>query len=433
VLVDPEGRGLRHLVDHALEAIVAERLDPPAVAADQMMVMIGELRLLVLRCAGAKLEPDHEAELGQRLERAIDAGDADARAATAHPSVNVGHGHATTLLGQGVDHGCPRPSGLVARLPQRGLRVLPPGHAEMIALLIPGTFPAQMSRTILVLIFLIALVPACGGDSGASAGSDGTNVVAAFYPLAWAAERVGGDQVNVRNLTPPGAEPHDVELTPRDVERIRSADVVVFLGAGFQPAVEDAVEGADGTTVDVLEGIELAPAEENEEGMTQDPHIWLDPTRYATAVETIAESLDRREQGRALVDELEELDRQFEDGLSDCERRELVTTHAAFGYLAARYDLEQISISGLTPEVEPTPRALEQIIDRVRASGATTIFFETLVSPRLAETVARETGAKTAVLDPLEGLSEEDLDRGADYLSVMRDNLAALRRGLGCR
>jgi zinc transport system substrate-binding protein len=239
--------------------------------------------------------------------------------------------------------------------------------------------------------------------------------------------------VDVRNLTPPGAEPHDVELTPRDVERIRSADVVVYLGAGFQPAVEDAVEGADGTTVDVLEGIELAPAEENEEGLTQDPHIWLDPTRYAAAVETIAESLDRGKEGRALVDELEELDRQFETGLSDCDRREFVTSHAAFGYLADRYDLEQISISGVTPEAEPTPQALEEVVDRVQASGATTIFFETLVSPRLAETVARETGAETAVLDPLEGLSEEDLDRGADYLSVMRDNLAALRRGLGCR
>jgi zinc transport system substrate-binding protein len=290
-----------------------------------------------------------------------------------------------------------------------------------------------MSRTVLVLIFLLVLVPACGGDSGSSAASDRTNVVAAFYPLAWAAERVGGDQVKVRNLTPPGAEPHDVELTPRDVERIRSADVVIYLGAGFQPAVEDAVEGADGTTVDVLEGIELAPANEDEEGLTQDPHIWLDPTRYAAAVETIADSLDRPDEGRALVDELQELDRQFEAGLADCDRRELVTTHAAFGYLADRYGLEQISISGLTPEAEPTPRALEQIIDRVRASGATTIFFETLVSPRLAETVARETGAETAVLDPLEGLSEEDLDRGADYLSVMRDNLAALHRGLGCR
>jgi zinc transport system substrate-binding protein len=290
-----------------------------------------------------------------------------------------------------------------------------------------------MSRTVLVLIFLLLLVPACGGDSGSPAASERTDVVAAFYPLAWATERVGGDQVDVRNLTPPGAEPHDVELTPRDVERIRSADVVVYLGAGFQPAVEDAVEGAAGTTVDVLEGIQLAPAAENEEGLTQDPHVWLDPIRYAAAVETIAESLDRVEEGRAMVDELEELDRQFEAGLSDCDRRELVTSHAAFGYLADRYDLEQISITGVTPEAEPTPQALEQVVDRVRASGATTIFFETLVSPRLAETVARETGAETAVLDPLEGLSDDDLDRGADYLSVMRDNLAALRRGLGCR
>ena len=290
-----------------------------------------------------------------------------------------------------------------------------------------------MSRTVLVLICLVALPAACGGDSSPSSESEDTNVIAAFYPLAWAAERIGGDAVQVRNLTPPGAEPHDVELTPRDVERIQSADVVLYLGAGFQPAVEDAVEGAEGTAVDVLDGLSLAPAAQNEKGLTRDPHVWLDPVRYSAVVETIAKALGRTEQGRAVVDELDELDREFETGLADCDRRELVTTHAAFGYLAERYHLEQISISGLTPEAEPAPRDLEEIVDRVRDVGATTIFFETLVSPRLAETVARETGAHTAVLDPLEGLAEDDLDRGADYLSVMRDNLAALRRGLGCR
>jgi zinc transport system substrate-binding protein len=302
----------------------------------------------------------------------------------------------------------------------------------MIAILIPGRF-GGVARTVLVLICLLALPAACGGEKGSSGGSEGTSVVAAFYPLAWAAERVGDDEVDVWNVTRPGAEPHDVELTPRDVERIRSADVVVYLGAGFQPGIEEAVAGAEGTTIDVLDGLELTPAAPNEEGLARDPHVWLDPIRYSVVVEAIAESLGRREQGRAVADELLELDRQFESGLADCDRRELVTTHAAFGYLADRYDLDQISISGLSPEVEPAPRDLEEIVDRVRAAGATTIFFETLVSPRLAETVARETGATTAVLDPLEGLSQEDLDRGADYLSVMRDNLAALQRGLGCR
>jgi zinc transport system substrate-binding protein len=290
-----------------------------------------------------------------------------------------------------------------------------------------------LSRIVLVLISVLAATVACGGESGSSGEAEKTSVVAAFYPLAWAAERVGGDDVEVWNVTKPGAEPHDVELTPRDVERIRSADVVVYLGAGFQPAVEEAVEGAEGTAIDVLEGLQLIPAGPNEEGLTRDPHVWLDPNRFSAAVKAIAESLGREEQGRSVARELAKLDRQFKRGLAACDRRELVTTHAAFGYLAERYNLDQISITGLSPEAEPAARDLEVIVGRVRDAEATTIFLETLVSPRLAETVARESGATTAVLDPLEGLAQEDLDRGEDYFSVMRNNLAALRRGLGCR
>lgn len=289
-----------------------------------------------------------------------------------------------------------------------------------------------MSRTVLILICVLATLPACGGDNSEPSGSESLDVVAAFYPLAWAAEQIVGDSVHVRNLTQPGAEPHDVELSPRDVERIREADVVLYLGAGFQPAVEDAVDGAEGKTLDLLADERLVKAVEAEGELTADPHIWLDPRRYQEMVERIAAALDRSVPPE-LAAGLQTLDRQFSRGLDQCERREVVTTHAAFGYLTRRYGLDQISISGLSPEVEPAPRELEEIVDRIRQSGATTIFFETLVSPRLAETVARETGANTAVLDPLEGIAEDDLDRGADYLSVMRENLASLRRGLECR
>jgi len=286
-----------------------------------------------------------------------------------------------------------------------------------------------MSRIVLVLISALAL-SACGGSSGAGGK---TEVVAAFYPIAWAAEQVGGDTVAVRNVTRPGVEPHDAELSPRDVERIRSADIVLYFGSGFQPAVEDAIKGANGRTVDLLAGQDLAPAVEEEGELTADPHVWLDPVRYADLVRRIAEALGRSDEAAALLTKLETLDREFEQGLADCSRRELVTTHAAFGYLARRYDLEQIPLSGLSPETEPTPQALEKIVKDVRDSKATTIFFETLISPRLAETVARETGAKTAVLDPIEGLTEDASGLGEDYLSVMRTNLAALRRALGCR
>jgi zinc transport system substrate-binding protein len=287
-------------------------------------------------------------------------------------------------------------------------------------------------RTVFILGAAVLLLAAgCGGSSGHASGGR-IEVVAAFYPLAYAAEEVGGRNVDVRNLTPPGAEPHDLELSPREVERVRSADLVLMLGDRFQPALERAAKDADGTVVDLLSDLQLLGPSAVEEGGSHDPHVWLDPVRYERIVARVtreipggsAQSFDRQ---------LRALDAEFEDGLADCERHTFVTSHAAFAYLARRYGLKQVAISGLSPEIEPAPRALEGVVREVRRSGATTVFFETLVSPRLAETVAREAGARTAVLNPIEGLTEEQANAGADYFSLMRENLGALREALGCR
>lgn len=286
------------------------------------------------------------------------------------------------------------------------------------------------------MVFVIVIAAgSCGGGSPSSRnGNEGkTTVDAAFYPLAWAAERVGDGSVEVRNLTRPGTEPHDVELTPKDVEDIRSADVVLYLGSGFQPAVEEAVNGAEGKTIDLLRGGPLLRPAEAEGALTADPHVWLDPVRYSRIATTIARALGRPQAAVALVAKLRALDLAFRTGLAHCRRREIVTTHAAFGYLARRYRLKQIPLSGLSPEAEPAPRDLQRIVSEVRKSGATTIFSETLVSPRLAQTVARETATKTAVLNPIEGLTEDEVRQGEDYFSVMRENLASLRGALDCR
>jgi zinc transport system substrate-binding protein len=281
-------------------------------------------------------------------------------------------------------------------------------------------------RVVLILVAALALGAGCGSDEGTARGR--VSVAAAFYPPAYAAEEIGGERVAVRNLTPPGAEPHDVELSARDVERIRAADVVLYLGSGFQPNFERAVEGADGETIDLLQGSDLLASEEG-----VDPHVWLDPLRYAEQARRIGDILDRQQAAARFAERLRKLDADFARGLARCARRELVTSHAAFHYLADRYQLEQIGLTGVSPEAEPTARELEAIVDEVEGTGATTIFFETLVSPRLAETVARETGAKTAVLNPLEGLSQAEVDQGEDYFSVMRENLQALRKALACR
>jgi zinc transport system substrate-binding protein len=255
-------------------------------------------------------------------------------------------------------------------------------------------------------------------------------VVAGFYPLAWAAEQMSGTRVSIENLTPTGAEPHDIELTPRQVADLQRADVVLYLSDGFQPAVEQAARGARGTRVDLLSGLKLRAGIGDEKGK-QDPHIWLDPVLFAKAVRPIGRALGAATS--ALSARLLRVDAEYRRGLAQCKRKTFVTSHAAFGYLAARYGLQQLPITGIDPAAEPSPKKLAEIVELVKRKHITTVFFERLVSPKLAETVARETGAKTAVLDPIEGLTPAEAKHGADYVTVMRQNLRALRQALGCR
>jgi zinc transport system substrate-binding protein len=285
-------------------------------------------------------------------------------------------------------------------------------------------------RSLTVLACAALAVAGCGG-SETSVGAEKT-VVAGFYPLAWAAEQIGGQGLEVVNLTPPGAEPHDIELTPRDVQRVHDADLVLYLGSGFQPALQKAVEKRPGPSLDLLERQQLVPGGADEQGR-YDPHVWLDPSRFAEIVTAIGPALDDEEAATRLAERLRALDAEMAAGLGSCRRHEIVTSHAAFGYLAKRYGLRQIALTGLSPEAEPSPRDLEALIGEVRRSGATAVFFETLVSPKLAETVAREAGAESAALDPLEGLTEDEVAAGQDYVSIMRNNLATLRAALGCR
>ncbi|HUH15823.1 MAG TPA: metal ABC transporter substrate-binding protein [Gaiellaceae bacterium] len=272
----------------------------------------------------------------------------------------------------------------------------------------------------------------------AGAGCAGTDerrpVVAAFYPLAFAAAEIAPPGTHVENLTAPGVEPHDLELSARDVRRVADAAAVLYLGEGFQPAVEDAIAATGARGVDLLVGLPLLEAggDEHREAEGRDPHVWLDPVRYATIARRIGRELGAADRAEGFAARLGRLDAELRAGLSTCARRELVTSHAAFGYLAARYGLAQVPLAGLGPEAEATPRQLREVIREVREHGATTVFFETLVSPRLAQTVAREVGAETAVLNPLEGLTDDEVAAGEDYFSVMRANLAALRKGLGC-
>jgi zinc transport system substrate-binding protein len=280
-----------------------------------------------------------------------------------------------------------------------------------------------ISRIVLILAAAAAFVSA-GCGSGMAASNGRKSVVASFYPLAYAAEQVGGSTVEVHDLTPSGAEPHDLELTPRAVADIQGADVVLYLGHGFQPAVSDAIQGANGRTVDLLRGLPVRAG---------DPHVWLDPILYARIARQVGALLHRPTQAAALVARLDALDRTYRAGLAHCARHDAVTSHAAFGYLAHRYGLRQVPITGVNPEAEPSARQLADVVEAVRRTHTTTVFFERLVSPRVADTVARETGANAAVLDPIEGLTPSEQSQGDTYFTLMRRNLAALRKALGCR
>lgn len=294
----------------------------------------------------------------------------------------------------------------------------------------------MVSPHVLPLLVACATGGALLGGCAAGDTAAGTQVVAAFYPLEFVAERVGGEQVEVTSLTGSGVEPHDVELNPRDVAAVSDADVVVYL-SGFQPAVDQAVEQTGPRyVVDAADysGPALTVAGD------ADPHFWLDPTRLTTVAGAVADQLaaadpDSAEtyatNAKALATDLARLDAELADGLASCRQRSLVTAHTAFGYLADRYGLEQVGVAGVSPEDEPSATDLAEISRFVAANDVTTIFTEPLTSPAVADTVARETGAQTAVLDPLEGLTAESA--GNDYLAVMRSNLAALRDGLGCR
>jgi zinc transport system substrate-binding protein len=276
-----------------------------------------------------------------------------------------------------------------------------------------------------VILIWVVLLP-CAGCGTPPAGGSGERVVASFYPLAYAAEQVGGARVEVENLTPAGAEPHDLEVSPQDAAAVTDADLVLLLGHGFQPQLEDLAGNGNGV-MRLLDtpGLDLLP--------NGDPHVWLDPLRYAKIVTRIGQALAAEPVARRLVERLRTLDSEYRDGLAHCARRDLVTSHEAFAYLAQRYGLHQIPITGLSPEAEPKPADLARVVQLVRARGITTVYFETLVSPRIAETVAKEGGAKSAVLDPIEGLTKEEMENGEDYFTRMRANLVALEEGLGCR
>lgn len=293
------------------------------------------------------------------------------------------------------------------------------------------TGPLRRARTLTVTALAVTAGASCAAAPSDAQEAGRLQVLASFYPLEYVVEAVGGRNVSVEGLTPPRAEPHDVELSPRQVRTVGEAGAVVYQG-GFQPAVENAVAARRPRyALDVAATPALAGR------LTTDPHFWLDPTLLASIAPEVAATLSAADPARAaeyaagaerLAADLTALDEAYAEGLATCERRVIVSSHTSFGFLADRYGLEQVGLSGIDPEAEPSPARLREVRAVVQETGTTTLFTEELVSPKVAETLAADLGITTAVLDPI----ESPVPGSADYRDAMEQNLTVLRAALGC-
>lgn len=294
-----------------------------------------------------------------------------------------------------------------------------------------------------IIIALIAFA-AHKGNTPIATNSSKLNITTSFYPLYYFASQIGGDKAVVSDITPAGAEPHDYEPTPSDMANIQNSALLFIIGPGLESWGDKIQQNIDPAhTKVVVVGKGLTTQTVTEDGVTGiDPHIWQSPVltqKMVDVMETGFASADSknadyyRANADALKTKLVALDQDYRAGLTSCTEKNIITSHAAFGYLATTYGLNQVPISGLSPDAEPSPKQLADIAAFAKAHKVQYIFFEALVSPKLSQTVATEIGAKTLVLDPIEGLTPDEIAAGQDYLSVMRNNLANLRIALRCQ
>ena len=311
----------------------------------------------------------------------------------------------------------------------------------------------RLSALVCACTLSLSLLTGCGTQPADTAADDGRlRVLTSFYPMYDFACKIGGDCIDVTNMVPSGTEPHDWEPSTNDLKNLEKADVFIYNGADMEPWADDLLVSRSDTlrVVEASENVELRTTDGEHEHAHEhegadhhhgdfDPHVWLDPENAKIEMEAIRDALCAADPENSTVfqsnyekyaAELDALDAEFREKLAPLPNRTIVVAHEAFGYLCDAYGLTQVGIEGLSPDSEPDPGRMAEVIDFVRDHSISTIFFEELVSPKVAEAIASETGAQAKMLSPLEGLSDEQAAAGADYFSVMHDNLAALMEAL---
>lgn len=302
-----------------------------------------------------------------------------------------------------------------------------------------------MKKSVWVLSALlsVSLLTGCAGTGSGQKSSDKLSVTASFYPLYDFAVKLGGDKADVTNLTPSGVEPHDWEPSSNDMITLENADILVYNGSGMESWTDSALSALNNKDLIVVEASkglsDLTSANEEGSGTSADPHVWLDPECAKAEMKAILDAYIKADPEneayyQANYDkyaaEFDQLDKEFSDTLSGLSQKNIVVAHEAFGYLCRAYGLTQMPIEGLSADSEPSSSRMSEIIDFVRENNVKVIFFEELVSPKVAEAIAKETGSRTAVLNPLEGITAEQQKAGEDYFSLMRQNLATLASSL---
>lgn len=306
-----------------------------------------------------------------------------------------------------------------------------------------------------ILISLTGL-SACGGKSGTANGTTGEkkiSVYTSFYAMYDFAKKIGGEKINLTNLVPAGTEPHDWEPTPKDIANLSKANVLIYNGAGMEGWMDKVLSALNNKKLVVVEaskeikliknehedGAEAENEDSGHEEMEYDPHVWLNPAYAKKQMEVIKDALVSADPGNKEYYEqnfaehakkIDDLDQEFKDAVSKFSKKEIIVAHEAFGYLCEAYGLKQVAIEGIAADAEPSPARMGEIVKFAKENNVKYIFFEELVSPKVAETIAREVGAKTEVLNPIEGLEEEDIKAGKEYISVMKENLEALKKAL---
>lgn len=294
-------------------------------------------------------------------------------------------------------------------------------------------------KLLALMTLILAGCTACGENTkqDTTEKSDKIKIMTSFYTMEDFAKKIGGEKVEITNMVPAGTEPHDWEPSAIDIRNMEDADVFIYNGAGMEHWAEDILKSLDNTdlvTVEASKGVKLIK-EKNE----NDPHVWLDPENAKIELENIKNAFIEADKANAgyytqnyetYAKEMDDLDQEFKETLSQTTNKDIIVAHEAFGYLCKAYGLNQIAIEGLMPDSEPDPARMEEIIQLAKKKKINTIFFEELVSPKVANTIAKEIGAETEVLNPLEGLSEEQIDAGEDYFSVMRTNLQQIKQAL---